>query len=431
MNQQYEFCPRCGALMREGVCQSCEFTTNVNPTINPNINPNINPQMQNPQQVPNYGQGYVNPQQAPNYNQGYVNPQQTPNYNQGYVNPQQTSNYNYGYNPYQNNTMGMNIPSAQPPKKKKTGLIVGIVIGCIVFVLLIAILLGVGIAMIVKEAKNQDTDVEEDYVYEDDYDFYVDDDTEDVDNYDDDYEDVEDDYTWEDTDDGLIDLDGDGIGDLEYESGIEGLNSGYYPVITDYIRYDLSYSVSFLEYSDDEGNVECYYPYLKGDQDFIPYFNQAFYMIAEGSEELADEYDCQASSIAYVTYMDEEILSVVFIEMYTFDDGSNYEDILCYSFDMKSGELLEFALKDVSDNFVDELEARCMEESTSDASYLFTEYTNEELRDILTNEEYSLVAFYTPFGMEIGITYEGYWCCATFKDYEQYISIVEEEATEF
>ena len=95
MNQQYEFCPRCGALMREGVCQSCEFTTNVNPTINPNINPNINLQMQNPQQVPNYGQGYVNPQQAPNYNQGYVNPQQAPNYNQGYVNPQQASNYNY------------------------------------------------------------------------------------------------------------------------------------------------------------------------------------------------------------------------------------------------------------------------------------------------------------------------------------------------
>ena len=376
MNQQYEFCPRCGALMREGVCQSCEFTTN------------------------------VNPQQTPNYNQGYVNPQQVPNYNQGYVNPQQTSNYNYGYNPYQNNSMGMNIPSAQPPKKKKTGLIVGIVIGCIVFVLLIAILLGVGIAMIVKENKYTDDNIEHEYDYEDD-------------------------YTWEDTDDGLIDLDGDGIGDLEYESGIEGLNSGYYPVITDYIRYDLSYSVSFLEYSDDEGNLECYYPYLKGDQDFIPYFNQAFYMIAEGSEELADEYDCQASSIAYVTYMDEEILSVVFIEMYTFDDGSNYEDILCYSFDMKSGELLEFALKDVSDNFVDELEARCMEESTSDASYLFTEYTNEELSNILTNEEYSLVAFYTPFGMEIGITYEGYWCCATFKDYEQYISIVEEEATEF
>lgn len=408
MSQQYEFCPRCGALMRDGICQSCEFTTNVNPTINPNINPNINPQMQNPQQMPNYGQGYVNPQQALNYNQGYTT--------------------------YQNNTMNMGVPPMQQAKKSKTGLIVGLVIGGVLLFIVFAVIVAVILISIIKNNAAEDT-VETDYTYEEDYefDYGYDDDSEYDHSYDDepDYDDTEDDYTWEEEDDGLIDLDGDGIGDLEYESGVEGLNADYYPVITDYIRYDLSYSVSFLEYSDDEGNVECFYPYLKGDQDFIPYFNQAFYMIAEGSEELADEYDCQASSIAYVTYMDEEVLSVVFIEMYTFDDGSNYEDILCYSFDMQSGELLEFALKDTSDDFIEELKSRCMEESTSDASYLFTEYSNEELRDILTNEEYSLVAFYTPLGMEIGITYEGYWCCATFKDYEQYISIVEEETTEF
>lgn len=408
MSQQYEFCPRCGALMRDGICQSCEFTTNVNPTINPNINPNINPQMQNPQQMPNYGQGYVNPQQALNYNQGYTT--------------------------YQNNTMNMGVPPMQQAKKSKTGLIVGLVIGGVLLFIVFAVIVAVILISIIKNNAAEDT-VETDYTYEEDYefDYGYDDDSEYDHSYDDepDYDDTEDDYTWEEEDDGLIDLDGDGIGDLEYESGVEGLNADYYPVITDYIRYDLSYSVSFLEYSDDEGNVECFYPYLKGDQDFIPYFNQAFYMIAEGSEELADEYDCQASSIAYVTYMDEEVLSVVFIEMYTFDDGSNYEDILCYSFDMQSGELLEFALKDTSDDFIEKLKSRCMEESTSDASYLFTEYSNEELRDILTNEEYSLVAFYTPLGMEIGITYEGYWCCATFKDYEQYISIVEEETTEF
>lgn len=37
-NIQYDFCPKCGALMRQGVCQSCEFTVNVNPAPNPGIN---------------------------------------------------------------------------------------------------------------------------------------------------------------------------------------------------------------------------------------------------------------------------------------------------------------------------------------------------------------------------------------------------------
>lgn len=396
MSQQYEFCPRCGALMRDGVCQSCEFTVNVNPQQTQNV-------------------------------QGYTNPQQAPNYGQGYTNPQVQTNYNQGYGTYQNNATNMGVPPMQQPKKNKTGLIVGLIAGGILLFVVIIIVAVIGIFFALTAGKTDDTDdsineYEYEFNYDDEYD-YSDDDS--------DYENNEDDYTWEEEDDGLIDLDGDGIGDLEYESGIEGLNAEYYPVITDYIRYDLSYSVTFLEYSDDEGNVECFYPYLKGDQDFIPYFNQAFYMIAEGVEELADEYNCQASSVAYVTYMDEEIFSVVFIEMYTFEDGTNYEDILCYSFNMETGDLLDFALNDTSDDFLDELESRCMEESTTDATYLFTEYSNDELRDIITNEEYSLVAFYTPLGMEIGITYEGYWCCATFKDYEDYISIVEEETTEF
>ena len=29
-NVHYDFCPKCGALMRQGVCQSCEFTVHIN-----------------------------------------------------------------------------------------------------------------------------------------------------------------------------------------------------------------------------------------------------------------------------------------------------------------------------------------------------------------------------------------------------------------
>lgn len=399
-NTQYDFCPRCGALMYNGVCQSCEYTANANGFTNQNMNT------------------YVNQNVNPNMNT-YVNQN---------ANPNMTPNYNQGYNPYQNS---MNMGAPMQPKKKKTGLIIGIIVGCVVALLVLVLVVVFGVRFLLKsmdETKEDDYSYSENY--EDEYDYNSDDEEEYVDE--EEYIDEEDDtFSGSVDEDGLIDLDGDGIGDLEYESGLEGLSAEYYPVITDYIRYDLSYSVTFLEYTDDEGDVSCFYPYLKGDHEFIPYYNQAFYMIAEGAEELADEYDCEASSIAYVTYMDEDIFSVVFIEMYSFDDGSYYEDILCYSFDMKNGELLDFALTDTSDEFLTELEDRCLEQSTSDATYLFSEYSKDELRDIFENEEYALVAFYTPLGMEIGITYDGYWCCATFKDYEKYITIVEDDTSEF
>ena len=121
--------------------------------------------------------------------------------------------------------------------------------------------------------------------------------------------------------------------------------------------------------------------------------------------------------------MDEDLLSVVFIDVYSFDDGTNYEDILCYNIDMKNWDVLDFQLKDTSDVFIEDLEERCLEQSTSDADYLFGEYTYDEIREMLASEEY-MVAFYTPLGMEIGISYDGYWCCSTYKDYENYLEIV-------
>lgn len=73
-----------------------------------------------------------------------------------------------------------------------------------------------------------------------------------------------------------------------------------------------------------------------------------------------------------------------------------------------------------------------MEQSTGDADFLFTQYSKDDIREFLTYVDDALIAFYTPLGMEIGLCYEGYWCCATFKDYENYITPVEyEEMTEF
>lgn len=382
-NQNYDFCPRCGALMYKGQCKSCEDY------------------MQNMQ----------------------------------YYNPQQNFQYTY-----QN----------MPPKKKHTGLIIGLIIGGVLFLALIAGLLAVVMLRTYKNYKVTEKTIEEledDYYYNfydyEDYDFssdFLDEygdsiwDDYDLDEYYDDLygneeyddEDSADDFAEESTEDFVgnerIDLDGDGIGDLSYKYGAKGLNAEYYEEIVDYIRYDLSYSVNFFEYTDDEGKVECYYPYLEGEQTFLSEFNDFFYTIAAETEDITDANDCTGSSVAYVTYMDEELLSVVFIETYIFSNGITYEDILCYNFDMKSGKMIETKINDISDEFLNEMRKRCLEQGTEDADYLFEKYTNEELKGILSNQSYAFVNFYTPLGMELGITYGGFWCCSTFKDYEKYVT---------
>ena len=227
---------------------------------------------------------------------------------------------------------------------------------------------------------------------------------------------------------GRIDLNNDGIGDLEFELGEEGLNAEYYPLLTNYLRYDLSYSVLFMEYSNADNSVSCIYPKLKGNKNSIDYINQLFYNFAVETKKTAENNACHVQSQSYVTYMDENIMSVVFTEVYTKGNNANYEAIYCYTLDMSADEfkLYKYELSDTSDEFLEELEARCLKESPNDASYLFGNYSKDDIRDDILTKADGLVAFYTPLGMEIGINYDGYWCCATFKDYTNYILEKEE-----
>lgn len=381
--KQYDFCPKCGALMRQGTCQSCEFTVNGYVAQNQEMNPNVQ-QMG----IPN------------------------------------------------------NIPQPKQEKKNHTGLIIGLAIGGVLFVLVIVILLAVLIVFFsmysaVSLSDREDAyKVEEAYPFDDDYE--VDEEDPDIYNPLDETPAIGDqtiDDIWDEIQkvNERIDLNGDGIGDLEFELGEEGLNADYYPFITDYIRYDLDYSVTFANYTSADERVECVYPRLSGNVPDIDYLNDYFYTFMKETEKIANENDCNAISDAYVTYMDEEVISIVFIELYTFNDESTYESIYCHNFNIKNGTRIYFELMDDSDEFLNELEKRCLVESTSDAPYLFENYTKDDIRNDILTEDFGLVAFYTPLGMEIGLNYEGYWCCSTFKDYEKYIikNVSEAEEAEF
>ena len=365
------FCPKCGALMRDGICQSCEFSINVD---------------------------------------------------------QYHNTEKYSATPIPSMEMPL---MEQTPRKKKAGIIVGIIIAIVCFILVIVIVAIIAIYVVLNT--NTRMEKQPDIV---------------TPKEDEDYNsinpDIEipalDEEVWDDiwddfdktTEDELIDVDGDGIGELEYESGTEGLNAEYYPLITDYIRYDLSYSVHFDKYEDSEQNIKCTFPVVEGEKEYISYLNQMFYMFAKETESVVKTYQCTAISDAYVTYMDEDVMSVVFIEVYSFADESTFECVYCYNINMQNGELIKYGLKDNSDNVIGEMKNRCLEQSTSDAEYLFTQYSKEEIRAILANTKNSFVAFYTPLGMELGLNYGGYWCCATFKDYKEYVTVVKnEEETAF
>ncbi len=395
---QYDFCPKCGALLNKGVCQYC--ANNANQSFYPN-----QISYEELKHIP-----YQNPYQA-----SCQNPYQSP-----YVNP------------YQNN-----VNLAKPKKKLGAGAIVAIILGCFAGLLLILGLFVTWVFAVISEmpeeylVSEKELDVEDDeytfnfdYEYDENGEYEREHSAESVtDEEDTSYVDGEELENWPDPT-VLLDVDGDGEGEVYYEPGVEGLQAEYYATITDYLRYDLSYSMDFMEYRDSTGEVVAYYPYVTGEQDFIDYLNQGFYVVINDAMELGETYSCDVSSVPYVTYMDEDLLSVVFVEMYVFDDGTYFEDIYCCNIDMKTGERLN-PVVDTSDEFMQVLEDRCLEQSTDDATYLFETYTYDELRDIMVEKGYSLVAFYTPLGMELGITYEGYWCCATFKDYEQYVSYEE------
>lgn len=103
------FCPRCGALMRENVCQSCEFTVNVNEY-------------------------------------------------------EEVKTYTMDEDSY--------YASPSPDKKKTIGLVIGVIVGIVLLVLLIGVILTIGSYFVLNHSATMKPDIEylEEDIYEDVYD---------------------------------------------------------------------------------------------------------------------------------------------------------------------------------------------------------------------------------------------------------------------
>lgn len=218
------------------------------------------------------------------------------------------------------------------------------------------------------------------------------------------------------------DNDGYGDGTGEY---IPSPNDDYYVELADSIREDLSYTVSKEEYTyyDAKTSVNLFVEYIAVDGlDFTDKINET---LEEGAMYYAKQFGAENVSdltvivLSYVTYMDEDILSVVVDERYVWGNTVQM-DLYCMNFDLKTGSLLYNTNIIEPDKELAEAFRNQSDYQNGHIQYVDS-LTNKEIADYLADENL-LILYYTPVGMEIGFNYADGWISATLKEYEQYLS---------
>ncbi|WP_455617825.1 hypothetical protein [Eisenbergiella sp.] len=211
----------------------------------------------------------------------------------------------------------------------------------------------------------------------------------------------------------------------------------YYVTIANSIRDDLSYTVEWEDYSyvDDETGATATgkYPQLKGGN--IPHLDELneeieyeatyysklynYYKDAQGEDE---QLSYATSSIGYVTYMDEEKISIVLQEKYAMNQES-YISLYCINIDLVSGALLDNGeMIEYNEQLAKEFRDQdAYQNGTAEA---VDRMDDEQLQDFLSDSDTNII-FYTPVGLEIGFNYttstSSGWVTATIKDYGRYM----------
>lgn len=224
-----------------------------------------------------------------------------------------------------------------------------------------------------------------------------------------------------------------GIDSSDYSYIDEKTGEEYYEKLKDAIRYDLDYSVVWesYDYESEYENVMIYasYPKLKGDE--IPnleYINDYIFKevefwvesFEEYTEEgyFQDEQEFLMDIFCYVTYMDEEKMSIVFSE-YGYVDDYYMTYLYSVNVDVQNGVILDnSSIINMDDEFAVEFRNRNREQNGAEG--YIDELTDQEIVEYLNSPTMGCV-FYTPLGLEVGINLDTGWYTVTFKDYEKYL----------
>ena len=219
----------------------------------------------------------------------------------------------------------------------------------------------------------------------------------------------------------------------DYSYVDEKTGKKYYTELKDASRSDLNYSVSWQEYTykTDYKNViiKSTYPKLAGENipnldyinDYI--FDEVEFWVQSFEEYVEKGYFAEDDEFyfladAYVTYMDEEKISIVYSE-YGEADGSTMYYLYSVNVDVQNGVILDNAsIVNMDDEFAVEFRERNREQNS--ASGYIDEMSDQEIEEYLNSPTMGVV-FYTPLGLEVGVNLDYGWYTVTFQDYEKYL----------
>ena len=227
--------------------------------------------------------------------------------------------------------------------------------------------------------------------------------------------------------------DSDDMDGYDIEDFLNGDSDEEYYDFEQDIRDDLSYEVELEEFDKEdydcpegtEARLAITYPVVTGDIPNVEEINRKLYEEVTAADEyitavadlMEDGDSFEYQSECYVTYMDEDILSVAFQERGILNDSMIGAVIVSMNFDLQTGlPVGNTGILDIDDEFAIDFRKRC-EEQNGEINGL-NYYSDQQIREYLTNEN-SLIIFYTPLGMEVGINYDDGWATVTYKDYEK------------
>lgn len=430
---RFEFCPKCGALTRDGQCQSCGYRASSREETPEEIrgqysgalpgqgeNPGAESvQEQTAGQMQEQAAGQMQEQaagqtqeqtawQAQNqaaWQGAYQYPYQDPG-----PNPYQSSYQNMYPNLYQG--MYPLSPAGAAPQKKNGGMVAGV--AAVAALLVIAVFV-VSFAAFYSLGRGDAKDPR-------DYSWFVGDDKVDRD------KDRE-----KDRDAGQDREDpSEETHSPEQTVPEPGLSEGeYYGELYSAMRDDLQYRINMetgyfapREYENVEVSID--YPQIAGDVDNLEYLNEILeYEYQYYLDYFADEYEpdmdpdsyyiCRAE--CYITYMDEDVMSVVFREELALDWFSAIS-FYCLNFNMKDGVLMNNTeMLNMDQSFAIDFRNR---EVMENGDNWLTDYSDQEILQMLRDPDY-LVIFYTPIGMVVGLNMQEVVIYVTYSDYEKYL----------
>lgn len=210
-------------------------------------------------------------------------------------------------------------------------------------------------------------------------------------------------------------------------------NAEYYDFHNE-IRKDLSYQIEFKTYGSiigDDGNISIKMEYpvvacddMNGAEGINHAIQREIEEVQAYGESVTDwisrDQTFSFESECYVTYMDEDILSIVYVEYGYLDEEVCESYVVSVNIDMESKmAMTNSQLLNINDTFSVDFRERC--EKQNGKIHFFDTLSDQDITYLLTAED-TLIVFFTPLGMEIGLNYSYGWVTVTYQDYQKYQS---------